>query len=81
MKNKHNKVKVRYSIPKQSKHNQIKEHLQSGRAISGRGALNIYGVYRLSSVINRLRNKGLKIQTAKVTVLGVNQYAIYSIID
>ena len=66
---------------KQSKHNQIRTHLESGRTITGSGAWALYGVYRLSSVINRLRNEGLKIQTAKVTVLGVNQYAIYSIID
>ena len=63
---------------KQSKHNQIKAHLQSGRAISGLGALNVYGVYRLSSVINRLRNEGMKIKT---TIVKDVQYAFYSIID
>ena len=63
---------------KQSKHNQIKVHLESGRDISGLGALRIYGVYRLSSIINRLRNEGMKIKTHLV---GENNHAFYSIID
>ena len=66
---------------KQSKHNQIKAHLESGRGISGRGAMNLYNVYRLSSVIHRLRNKGMIIETYTVKVLGVNQYAVYTIVD
>ena len=63
---------------KQSKHNQIKAHLESGRSISGLGALRMYDFYRLSSVINRLSNKGMKIKT---TLTGYHNYAIYSIID
>ena len=63
---------------KQSKHNQIRTHLESGRTITGSGAWALYGVYRLSSVINRLRNEGLKIRTE---VLKYNCHAIYSIID
>lgn len=39
-----------------SKHNQIRDHLLSGEPITGLTALELYGVYRLSSVINRLRN-------------------------
>ena len=62
---------------KQSKHNQIKAHLESGRGISGLGALRTYGLYRLSSVINRLRNKGMKINTT----MSEYGHAIYSIID
>ena len=62
---------------KQSKHKQIKAHLDSGRNISGLGAWALYDVYRLSSVINRLRNKGMKIKT-KIDFEG---YAIYTIID
>ena len=63
---------------KQSKHNQIKAHLEKGWFISGRSALSIYGVYRLSSVINRLRNEGIKIKT---TLMDIDNHAIYSIID
>ena len=66
---KHNK-KVRYFKPKQSKHNQIKAHLESGRTITGAEAWHHYGLYRLSSVINRLRNKGMKINTRTI----VNKY-------
>ena len=64
---------------KQSKHNQIKAHLESGRQITGLGALGAYNLYRLSSVINRLRNEGMKIKTTIIT--GRFQHAIYSIID
>jgi hypothetical protein len=50
-----------------SKHNQIREHLLSGEPITGLTALELYGVYRLSSVINRLRNKdSLPIKTVMV---------------
>ena len=64
---------------KQSKHNQIKSHLKSGRKITGLLALHYYDLYRLSSVINRLRNEGMKIKTRIIT--GKHQYAIYSIIN
>ena len=64
---------------KQSKHNQIKAHLESGRWLSGLYALQFYNLYRLSSVIHRLRNKGMKIKTT--FVLGKNPHAFYSIID
>ena len=61
---------------KQSKHNQIKAHLESGRAISRLDAKMWYRVSYLASVIHRLRKKGLKIYTHK----GL-KYAFYSIID
>ena len=67
---------------KQSKHNQIKAHLKSGRSISGLLALHYYSVYRLSSVINRLRNEGLKIKTTmEYNLQGTSKYAFYSIIN
>ena len=40
-----------------NKHQEIREHLLDGRSITGLEALELYGVYRLSVVINRLRNK------------------------
>ena len=65
-------------MKKQSKHNQIKAHLESGKTITGLKALHYYGLYNLhglSSVIYRLRKKGMKIRT--VLYKG---YATYSII-
>ena len=41
----------------ETKHNQIKAHLLKGLSITGIEAIKLFGVYRLSSVINRLRNK------------------------
>ena len=48
---------------KNSKHKEIEKHLLQGQSITGLMALELYGVYRLSSVINRLRAKGLPIET------------------
>lgn len=52
----------------ESKHNEIKSRLMSGLTITGLEAIDLYGVYRLSSVINRLRNRdGLNVETTMVT--------------
>jgi hypothetical protein len=52
----------------QSKHNEIKNHLLRGETITGLQAIELYGVYRLSSVINRIRNRdGLEVDTTMVT--------------
>lgn len=50
-----------------SKHNEIRNHLLRGETITGLQAIELYGVYRLSSVINRLRNRdGLEVETTMV---------------
>ncbi len=52
----------------QSKHNEIRNHLLRGETITGLQAIELYGVYRLSSVINRIRNRdGLDVETTMVT--------------
>lgn len=51
-----------------SKHNEIRNHLLRGETITGLQAIELYGVYRLSSVINRLRNRdGLEVETTMIT--------------
>ena len=40
----------------------IKRRLLKGYSITGRQAMTIFNVYRLSSVIHRLRNEGLNIK-------------------
>jgi hypothetical protein len=65
---------------KESKHKEIKEHLLKGGQISGLQAIELFGVYRLSSIINRLRNEGLDIKTTMVISSdGVTQFAKYFI--
>lgn len=39
----------------------IKEHLLNGKPITAISALNLYGCFRLSSIINTLRNEGVAI--------------------
>ena len=51
---------------KESKHNEIRNHLKRGESITGLQAIDLYSVYRLSSVINRLRKEGLNIETSMI---------------
>lgn len=48
---------------KESKQKQIEKHLLTGESITGLQAVERFSVYRLSSVILRLRNKGHDIKT------------------
>lgn len=48
---------------KNTKDNQILAHLKQGKSITQIEAIDLYGCYRLSSVINRLRNLGHDIFT------------------
>ena len=65
---------------KESKHRQVKDHLLKGGQISGLEAIKLFGVYRLSSIINRLRNEGLDIKTTMIyNSDGVTQFAKYFI--
>lgn len=52
----------------------VKEHLLSGKSITGLQALRLYGYYRLSSGINRLNNRGMNIESDKS-----NGYSIYKL--
>jgi negative regulator of replication initiation len=51
---------------KESKHKQIKDYLKSGQYLTGLKAMEKFNVYRLSSVINRLRNEGMTIKTEMI---------------
>lgn len=42
---------------------QVLDHLKKGRTISPVEAINLFNCYRLSAVINRLRNVGYDIAT------------------
>lgn len=62
-----------------SKHIQIKNHLLTGQPITGLTALDLFNVYRLSSVINRLRKSGLPIETIMINREDGTQFAKYLI--
>lgn len=61
-----------------SKQDKILKHLQSKRPITGSIAWAKYKLYRLSSVINRLRNKGYNIET-EIVNKGKDMFAKYSL--
>jgi len=63
---------------KNSKHGKIRKHLLLGRKITGTTALIRFNVYRLSSVIHRLRREGLNIKTVMGELNG-ETYAVYFI--
>lgn len=70
----------RVVMSKEPKHELVLNHLKSGKIITGLIALDMYGLYRLSSVINRLRKKGHDISTVMRENKGVT-YAEYKMVS
>ena len=64
---------------KESKHKLIENHLLRGESITGLSALDLYGVYRLSSVINRMRKRGFEVETIMVNKNDGTSFAKYLI--
>lgn len=60
-----------------SKHKQILEHLRTKGSITGAQAWELFHVYRLSSVIYRLRNSNWNIVTIMMEDKDNGQYAKY----
>lgn len=60
----------------------IKEYLQNGNSITPLDALNLFGCFRLSDVIFRLRNSGLNIrmELIKMPNKGGKGFAKYSLV-
>jgi|TARA_R100000084_G_scaffold103967_1_gene60219 hypothetical protein len=52
---------------KKTKHQKIKEHLESGKSITSWQAIQEYNVTRLASVIYYLKKEGLLIETKNIT--------------
>ena len=50
-------------MEKQTKAKQVLKHLQTQRSITQLDAVKLYGAYRLSSIIFRLREQGYNIVT------------------
>lgn len=61
---------------KKSKHDKIRTMILSGKKITPMIALQRFGVFRLASVINRLRKEGISIDTV-IKYANGDQYAEY----
>ena len=70
---------------KKSKHQKIKDHLQSGRSITSWQAIQEYNVTRLASIIFYLKKEGLLIETKNITEKNSNgetvKYAKYKLLN
>tara|TARA_R100001086_G_scaffold24426_5_gene11522 strand:+ start:431 stop:745 length:315 start_codon:yes stop_codon:yes gene_type:complete len=64
-------------MPKKTKKQKIKEHLESGKKITPREAIVLYNHYRLAAVIFELKQEGLKIKTDYHFPKDGGQYASY----
>lgn len=54
----------------------LRKHLKAHKSIAPLQALNQFGIYRLASRINELRNEGMNIKTKMIHV-GPVKYAKY----
>ena len=63
-----------------AKHDLIRQHMEVNGWISGSQAMNLYNVYRLSSVINRFRKAGMNIATEMVAT-SRSEHARYHLVD
>lgn len=57
----------------------VLQHLLSGKSITPLEALDLYGSFRLSSIIFRLRDRGYDIRTEMVTIRKGTRVARYTL--
>ena len=75
-----NNIRPRRSKIKRSKRVLIERHLIQCGSISGAQAWNLYGLYRLSAIIHRLRRDGWNIKTEILRPTPDVQFAKYILI-
>ena len=63
----------------ESQEEQVLQHLLSGQSITPIEALDLYGSFRLSSIIFRLRGRGYDIHTEMVTIRKGTRVARYTL--
>lgn len=63
----------------ESQEEQVLQHLLSGQSITPIEALDLYGSFRLSSIIFRLRDRGYDIHTEMVTIRKGTRVARYTL--
>ena len=56
--------------------NKVKEHLESGKSITQKDAIELFNAYRLSAIIFNLREEGMNIAMERVKGLH-NTYGSY----
>ncbi len=61
-----------------TKYDKVRRHILSGKAITGKQALDRFGLYRLSSLIHKMRSEGHEILTIQITENGTT-FAKYKI--
>lgn len=59
-------------MKKKTKHQKIKEHLESGKSITSWEAIELYNVTRLAAIIFNLKKDGMKIESKDYS--GKNSY-------
>jgi len=60
---------------------QVLDHLKQGKTISQAEAIDLFGCYRLSAIIKRLRNEDYRILTHKVpNKSGIGVHARYELL-
>lgn len=62
-----------------TKYDRVRKHILSGMPITPLQSLRLYGLQRLASLINRMRNEGHKIKTVMVEEPDGTRYAKYYI--
>lgn len=61
---------------------QVLAHLKQGKTISQAEAIDLFGCYRLSAIVQRLRNTGYEIVTHNVrNKSGIGRHARYELIQ
>lgn len=63
----------------ESQNKVLRKHLESGKSISPLIALNKFGIYRLASRVNDLRNEGMNISTTMIYLNPV-KFAKYKLV-
>ena len=58
----------------------VRRHLEAGRSITPLEALGEYNIFRLASVINRLRDEGMPIGTFMKRSMMNKPYAEYKLV-
>lgn len=73
-------IKTNNDMKKQSKNQQIRNYLESGKSITALEALDLFGCFRLASRMNYLKNMGVKFKSEPFYTKGGAKIAKYSLI-
>ena len=60
-----------------SKYEEVRKHILSGQPITALQSLQLYGLQRLASLVNKMRNSGIEITTTMVEEPDGTRYAKY----